>query len=172
MTPKNVLISKSRLAKRVRELAREIERDFRDKDLVVVAVLSGTVIFLADLIREMRIPLHLDFIGVSSYRSGTTSGKLRLNRDIRLSVKGRSVLIVEDILDTGKTLHHVIKVVRRLKPAEIKVCVLLNKSTRRTSPVEADYSGFYIPDKFVVGYGLDFAEQYRNLPHVAVLSKP
>jgi hypoxanthine phosphoribosyltransferase len=164
-----VLITGPQIAGRVRELAREIERDFAGRDLVVVSLLSGTVMFLADLIRYLSLPLRLDFIGVSSYREGTESRELIYTKELRLEVRGRDVLVVDDILDTGKTLKHVLTKLRQLKPRRIKVCVLLEKEARRVEKVRADYVGFRIPDLFVVGYGLDFAERYRNLPFVGVL---
>lgn len=164
-----VLIPASRLRARVRELARDIERDYRDRELVIVSLLNGTVLFLADLIRFINLPLRLDFIGVSSYREGTVSRELVFTKELRLDVKGRDVLLVDDILDTGRTLHAVIERLQKLKPASIRTCVLLDKRARREMKIHADYAGFEIPDLFVVGYGLDFAERYRNLPFVGVL---
>jgi hypoxanthine phosphoribosyltransferase len=166
-----VLIEEAEIQKRVRSLAREIERDYRGCDLVLVACLNGTVMFLADLIRHLKLPLRLDFVGVSSYGSGTTSGELVFTKELRLDVKGRDVLLVDDILDTGRTLKRVSATVRALKPKSLKVCVFLNKQERRVEKVRADYIGFDIPDYFVVGYGLDFAERYRNLPFVGVLKE-
>ena len=165
----NVLIDESRLKQRVRELARSIEEDFSGRDVVVVALLTGTVLFLADLIRQIRIPLRLDFIGVSSYGSRTSSGRLTFTKELRLDVRGRDVLVVDDILDTGRTLHAVLAKLKALKPRRIKVCVLLNKQARRVKKIRADYVGFRVPNLFVVGYGLDFAERYRNLPFIGVL---
>ena len=136
---------------------------------VVHADLNGTVLFLADLIRQLSLPLRLDFMGVSSYGAGTESGELVFTKELRLDVRGRDVLLVDDILDTGKTLSRVIPKLRALKPCRIKVCVLLDKPARRVEPVAADYVGFEIPNVFVVGYGLDYAEKYRNLPFVGVL---
>ena len=133
------------------------------------SLLNGTVLFLADLIRHLSLPLRLDFIGVSSYGAGTESGELVFTKELRLDVRGRDVLLVDDILDTGKTLSRVIPKLRALKPRRIKVCVLLDKPSRRVEQVAADYVGFEIPDVFVVGYGLDYAEKYRNLPFVGVL---
>jgi hypoxanthine phosphoribosyltransferase len=164
-----VLISEAQLQRRIRELTAQIQRDFRGRDLVVVSLLNGTVLFLADLIRHLSLPLRLDFIGVSSYRDGTESRELIFTKELRLDVRGRDVLLVDDILDTGKTLKQVLAKLRALKPGRIKVCVLLEKKARRVEKVHADYVGFQIPDLFVVGYGLDFAEQYRNLPFVGVL---
>src|SRR5690606_37635424 len=131
--------------------------------------LNGTVMFLADLIRQISLPLRLDFIGVSSYGAGTESRELVFTKELRLDVRGRDVLLVDDILDTGRTLKCVMEKLRLLKPRRIQTCVLLNKVARRIENVEADYVGFDIPDHFVVGYGLDFAERYRNLPFVGIL---
>src|SRR6266700_2855725 len=164
-----ILIPDDRLARRIRQMSREIERDFRGREMVVVSLLNGTVMFLADLIRNLSLPLRLDFIGVSSYGAGTESGELVFTKELRLDVRGRDVLLVDDILDTGKTLSRVLDKVRALRPRRIKTCVLLNKAARRVEDVEADYVGFEIPDFFVVGYGLDFGERYRNLPFVGVL---
>lgn len=166
-----VLISERRIERRVRQLARQLERDFQGRDLVVVALLSGTVMFLADLLRHLNLPLRLDFIGVSSYRDGTESRDLVFTKELRLGVRGRDVLLVDDILDTGKTLKVVTAKLRKLKPRWLRVCVLLEKKARRVEKVRADYVGFPVPDLFVVGYGLDYAERYRNLPFVGVLKK-
>ena len=166
---KRILITDAQIARRIRTLAREIERDFRGRETVVVSLLNGTVVFLADLIRQLNVPLRLDFIGVSSYGAGTESGELVFTKELRLDVRGRDVLLVDDILDTGKTLSRVIPKLEALKPHRIQTCVLLDKPARRTHDVEADFVGFEIPDFFVVGYGLDFAERYRNLPFVGVL---
>lgn len=164
-----VLITEAQIARRIRGLAREIERDFRGREMVVVSLLNGTVMFLADLIRHLSLPLRLDFIGVSSYGAGTESGELVFTKELRLDMRGRDVLLVDDILDTGKTMSRVLPKLRALRPRRIKVCVLLDKPVRRVESVRANYIGFEIPDYFVVGYGLDFAERYRNLPFVGVL---
>jgi len=164
-----VLITEAQIAGRIRGLARQITRDYVGREMVVVSLLNGTVMFLADLIRNLSLPLRLDFMGVSSYGAGTESGELVFTKELRLSVRGRDVLLVDDILDTGKTLYRVLGKLRALKPRRIRTCVLLNKAARRVEAVEADYVGFEIPDYFVVGYGLDFAERYRNLPFVGVL---
>jgi len=164
-----VLITDRQIAGRIREMSRDIARDYAGREMVVVALLTGTVMFLADLIRNLSLPLRLDFMGVSSYGAGTESGDLVFTKELRLGVRGRDVLLVDDILDTGKTLNRVLGKLRALKPRRIKTCVLLNKAARRVEAIEADYVGFEIPDFFVVGYGLDFAERYRNLPFVGVL---
>jgi len=164
-----VLITEEQLARRIRRLSREIERDHARSELVIVSLLNGTVMFLADLIRHISLPLRLDFIGVSSYGVGTESGNLVFTKELRLDVKGRDILLVDDILDTGRTLACVTAKLRALKPRRIRTCVLLDKPERRVEKVHADYIGFSIPNLFVVGYGLDFAERYRNLPFVGVL---
>jgi hypoxanthine phosphoribosyltransferase len=164
-----VLITDAQIARRIRAMSREIERDYTKREMVIVSLLNGTVMFLADLIRNLSLPLRLDFMGVSSYGAGTESGELVFTKELRLSVRGRDVLLVDDILDTGKTFCRVLAKLRALKPRRIRTCVLLNKAARRIEDVEADYVGFEIPDFFVVGYGLDFAERYRNLPFVGVL---
>jgi len=164
-----ILIAEEDIELRLKVMAREIQRDFIHHELVVVSLLNGTVMFLADLIRHLSLPLRLDFIGVSSYRAGTESGHLVFTKELRLDVRGRDVLLVDDILDTGKTMARVLEKLRRLGPKRIKTCVLLNKAARRTEQVHADYVGFEIPDFFVIGYGLDYAERYRNLPFVGVL---
>jgi hypoxanthine phosphoribosyltransferase len=164
-----ILITETQLARRIRAMSREIERDFKGREMVIVSLLSGTVMFLADLIRHVSLPLRLDFIGVSSYGAGTQSGELVFTKELRLDVRGRDVLLVDDILDTGRTMSRVLGKLKLLKPRRIRTCVLLNKAARRIEDVEADYVGFEIADYFVVGYGLDFAERYRNLPFVGVL---
>src|ERR1700678_3212956 len=165
----SVLISQERIAGRVGSLAGQIEKDFAGRDLVIVALLNGTVVFLADLLRQLSLPLRLDFIGVSSYGNGTESTELVFTKELRLDVSERDVLLVDDILDTGKTLFRVSAKLSRLGPRQIKTCVLLDKPSRRVEQIAADYVGFTIPNQFVVGYGLDYAERYRNLPFVGVL---
>jgi len=164
-----VLITEPQLARRIKQMARDIEQDFAGRETVVVALLSGTIMFLADLMRHLNLPLRLDFMGVSSYGAGTESGDLVITKELRLDVRGRDVLLVDDILDTGKTLSRVVPILRALKPRRIKTCVLLNKAARRVEKIKADYIGFEIPDYFVIGYGLDYAERYRQLPFVGVL---
>jgi hypoxanthine phosphoribosyltransferase len=164
-----VLITETQLARRIRRLSREIEQDFEGREMVIVSLLNGTVMFLADLIRHVSLPLRLDFMGVSSYGPGTESRELVFTKELRLDVRGRDVLLVDDILDTGKTMTSVLAKLALLEPRRIRTCVLLNKASRRVENIKADYVGFEIPDEFVVGYGLDFAERYRNLPFVGVL---
>ena len=165
-----VLITEDQLARRVRQLTRQIQRDFAGRDLVVVALLNGTIMFLADLVRHLSLPLRLDFIGVSSYREGTTSGALEFTKQLRIDVTGRDVLVVDDILDTGRTLKRVCAELKKHRPRRVRICVLLEKKGRRVEKIAADYTGFSIPDLFVVGYGLDYAERFRNLPFVGVLA--
>jgi hypoxanthine phosphoribosyltransferase len=164
-----VLIPEVDLQKRIALMGKAIAKDYKGKDVLVVSLLSGTVLFLADLLRRLEFPLRVDFLGVSSYGSGTESGKLVFNKELKLDVRGAHVLVVDDILDTGKTLRAVTEKILALEPASIRTCVLLDKKERRVGNIEADYVGFQIPDWFVVGYGLDFAERYRNLPYVGVL---
>lgn len=164
-----VLVPETDLQKRIALMGRALSRDYAGKDVLVVSLLSGTVLFLADLLRRLSFPLRVDFLGVSSYGAGTESGDLVFTRELRLEVREAHVLVVDDILDTGKTLRAVTGKIRALGPASIRTCVLLDKRERRVGVFEADYVGFRIPNLFVVGYGLDFAERYRNLPYVGVL---
>ena len=165
----SVLIGENEIAERVRELAADIERDFVDQDLLVVALLTGTVPFLADLIRHITLPLRLDFMGVSSYGNNTAPGELVFTKELRLEVQNRDLLLVDDILDTGKTLRAVLDKLNALQPRSLKTCVLLEKKSRRAEEITPDYVGFDVPDAFVVGYGLDYAECYRNLPFIGIL---
>lgn len=164
-----VLIDEKQIATRVSELASDIERDFIERDLLVVALLTGTVPFLADLIRNITLPLRLDFMGVSSYGNNTAPGELVFTKELKLEAKNRDVLIVDDILDTGKTLRAVMDKLDALQPRSLRTCVMLEKKSRRSENITADYVGFDVPDAFVVGYGLDYAEKYRNLPFIGVL---
>jgi len=164
-----VLIPEVDLQKRIAVMGKAIAKDYAGKDVLVVSLLSGTVLFLADLLRRLPFPLRVDFLGVSSYGAGTESGTLVFNKELKLDVRGTHVLVVDDILDTGKTLRAVTEKIAALKPASIRTCVLLDKKERRVGAFEADYVGFLIPNLFVVGYGLDFAERYRNLPVIGVL---
>jgi hypoxanthine phosphoribosyltransferase len=165
-----VLLTAEAIAAKVRELGARIAADYHSRDLVLVSILKGALPFLADLMRATPIPLALDFLEVSSYGEGTeTSGAVRILKDLAHAIEGRDVLVVEDILDTGHTLSYVFEHLRAQRPASVRLCVLLDKPARRVIPIEIDYRGFEIPDKFVVGYGLDYAERYRNLPFVGVL---
>jgi hypoxanthine phosphoribosyltransferase len=166
-----ILISRSRLQKRIAEMAREIRKDFPGEPLHLVGVLKGAVFFLTDLGKQISGDVSFDFIAVSSYGTGThTSGQVRLTRDLDASIEGKTVIVVEDILDTGMTLQYLLRVFEQRNPKRLRVAVLLDKPERRIAAVRADYVGFTIPNEFVVGYGLDYAERYRNMPDVGVLS--
>ena len=166
-----VLLSEKQLLELVRELGEQISDDYLDKDLVVVCVLRGSFIFVSDLVRSIKIPLAVDFISISSYGSGTTSsGVVRFLKDLDEEISGRHVLVVEDIIDTGTTLKYLLENLQTRKPASIKVCTLLSKPERRKVEIAIDYNGFVVPDHFVVGYGLDYAEKYRNLPYIGILN--
>ena len=166
----NVLISKEELAKKVQEIGAQISKDYAGKNLMMVSVLKGSVVFMADLMRAVTIPAEIDFMSVSSYGSGAkTSGVVKIIKDLDIELAGRDLLIVEDILDSGLTLSCIKKILMERGPRSIKICTLLDKPERRKADILADYSGFEVPDEFVVGYGLDFAEKYRNLPYIGVL---
>lgn len=177
----NVLISAEALVGRIAELAREIEGDFaatekaqakadERKPLVVIGVLNGAFMFMADLVRQLKLPLQVDFLRASSYGNVTeTSGVVQIRKDLEIEVTGRDVLLVEDIVDTGMTLAYLVKHLNMQKPTSVKVCCLLDKKERRRVPFEADYVGFSIPDQFVVGYGLDYAERFRELPSICII---
>ncbi len=165
-----VLLDAPTIAAKVAELGGRIAADYADKDPVLVSILKGALPFLADLMRQIPIKLSLDFIEVSSYGSSTeSSGVVRILKDLANPVAGRHVLVVEDILDTGFTLRYVLEHLNDQKPASIRLCTLVDKPARRIVPISVDYRGFEIPDRFVVGYGLDYAERYRNLPYIGVL---
>lgn len=165
-----ILVDADAIAAKVATLGARIADDYRGKDLALVSILKGSLPFLADLMRRIEIPLSVDFMEVSSYGATTeSSGVVRIVKDIANSVEGRDVLVVEDIVDTGNTLAFVLAHLRSQRPASVRLCTLLDKPARRIVPIEIDYRGFEIPDKFVVGYGLDFAERYRNLPFIGVL---
>lgn len=165
--PAKTLISSSKINKRVKELGRQISRDYKGKKLVLVGILKGAVVFLADLLREINIQVEVDFIQVSSYgRSKTSSGVIKLKKDIDLPIVGKHVLLVEDIVDYGYTMNYLLKFIKSKKAKSVRVCTLLNKTSRREVDVPIAYQGFEVPDKFIVGYGLDFDEKMRNLPSI------
>jgi hypoxanthine phosphoribosyltransferase len=165
-----ILFPKETINKRVGELAGQISRDYDGRELFLVGILKGAFIFMADLIREISVPCQVDFVRLASYGSGSqSSGKVTITKDLETPIEGRDVLIVEDIIDSGLTLSYLVKVLRERRPASLRVCAFLDKKERRRIPFEADYVGFAIPDGFVVGYGLDFNENFRFLPDVCVL---
>jgi hypoxanthine phosphoribosyltransferase len=167
-----VLFSPVRIQRKVRDLARRISRDYAQKDLVVVCVLKGSVVFSADLIRALDVPCAVDFISVASYGdSARSSGVPRILLDLRQSPEGKDILIAEDILDTGLTLQLLLRTLKSRKARSVRVCALLDKPANRKVSVRADYRGFRVPDRFVVGYGLDYREKYRHLPYIGSLKK-
>jgi hypoxanthine phosphoribosyltransferase len=168
-TLQKVLIPQNRLQERVSELGNEISQAFAEKDLAIVAILKGSFIFAADLLRAITIPCSIDFMGISSYAGQPRSGVVQITKDLDESIAGRNVLLVEDIIDTGLTATYLIHTLRQRKPASIDICALLDKSARRIIDLSIPYRGFEIPDVFVVGYGMDFQQQYRNLPDIAIL---
>src|SRR5690349_6072385 len=165
-----ILVEADALRERVRALGEQISEDYADRDLLLVGVLKGAVFFLSDLMRHLDIDCEVDFMAVASYGSSTdSSGVVRILKDLDASIEGREVLIVEDIVDSGLTLQYLLRTLRAREPASIEVCALLTKPERRKTTVEIRYEGFEIPNEFAIGYGLDHAERYRNLPYVAVL---
>lgn len=166
-----ILISRDRIQRRIEELAKKIREDFPEEPLLLIGVLKGAVFFLADLARAIPGEVSLDFIAVSSYGKGTqSSGQVKLTKDLDASIEGRTVIVVEDILDTGMTLQYLLRVLEQRKPKRLRVAVLLDKPERRIAAVKAEYVGFSIPNEFVVGFGLDYAERYRNLHGVGILT--
>ncbi len=169
---KSVLLTEEQIRERVAELGAQITKDFEGKEVVIVGVLKGSVVFLADLIRAINTPVTLDFISCSSYGASTeSSGVVRILKDLDRSVEGKHVIVVEDIVDTGTTLSHLIGNLKARKAASVKVATLLNKPERRKVDLHVDYNGFNIPDYFVIGYGLDYAEQFRHLPFIGILEE-
>lgn len=165
-----VLISKTELEQKVSELGEMISFDYQNKKLLMVSVLKGSVVFMADLMRAITVPCEIDFMSVSSYgRGANTSGVVKIIKDLDIPLEGCDLLIVEDILDSGMTLSYIKNILLERKPNSVRICTLLDKPERRQADVKADYSGFNVPDEFVVGYGLDYAEEYRNLPYIGVL---
>lgn len=166
----SVLFSEEELKQRVRELGAQITADYAGKEPVLVSVLRGSYIFMADLTRSIDLPCTVDFMSVSSYGSGTkSSGQVQITKDLSDDIEGRDIIVVEDILDSGNTLYYLLQILQARKPASVRLCTLLDKPERRVKDVTVSYSGFTIPDAFVVGYGLDYAEKYRNLPYIGIL---
>ena len=168
---KTVLVSEEQLKAKVAELGAQISRDYAGKNLVLVSILKGSVVFMADLMRAVSIPCNIDFLVVSSYGGSntTTSGLVKIIKDLDGDLSGKDVLIVEDILDTGVTLSNLVPMLKMRNPNSVKICTILDKPSRRTADIQPDYEGFQVPDEFVVGYGLDYDEKYRNLSYVGVL---
>ena len=165
-----VLFSEEQLKNRVQEIARQITADYQGKEIMLISVLRGSFVFMADLCRAIDLPCTVDFMAVSSYGKGTkSSGQVQITKDLSEDISDRHIIVVEDILDSGNTLSYLLKILENRHPASIRLCTLLDKPDRRVKPVEVHYSGFTIPDAFVVGYGLDYAEKYRNLPYIGIL---
>ena len=166
----NILINKVKLEKRIEEMAKQIEKDYKDKEVVLIGILKGSIMFMADLAKRIKSNnIEIDFMDVSSYEGTESTGKITINKDLRNSIEGKDVLIVEDIIDTGRTLTSVIKYLKEKNPNSIKIATMLSKPSRRIIELDVDYIGFSIEDKFVIGYGLDFYEKYRNLPYIGYI---
>lgn len=169
---KDTMISEAEIAKRVKELASEIEADFKNEPIFLIIVLKGSFVFASDLIREMKGDVNVDFISVSSYSDQTeTTGKVKLLKDLDADITNKNVVVVEDIIDSGLTLHFLRDHLKMHKPKSIKICTLLDKPERRRVDLPVDYVGFVIPDEFIVGYGIDYAQKYRNLPYIATVEE-
>lgn len=165
-----VLITEQQLSEKVTEIAERISEDYKDKEPVFIGILKGSFIFMSDLIKKINIYCDIDFMAVSSYgNQSETTGAVKISKDLERDIENRDVIVVEDILDSGLTLNYLIGYLNSRKPSSVRLCTLLDKPARRKVPIKVDYSGFKIPDEFVVGYGLDYAERYRNLPYIGVL---
>lgn len=165
-----VLITEEEIRQRVKELGARITKDYAGRSILLIGVLKGAAVFMADLMRSIDLPVEIDFMAVSSYNAGTkTSGNIKILKDTDVSVEGRDVIVAEDILDTGITLNNLKELLLKRGARSLKICTIFNKPARRQSPIDADYVGFDVPDEFVVGYGLDYAQQYRNLPYLGIL---
>ena len=167
---KGVLLSEEEISGRVEALGKQISEDYQGKNLLMISVLKGSIVFMADLMRSLTVPAAIDFMAVSSYGSGTkSSGVVKIVKDIDIDLEGKDVLIVEDILDSGMTLAYLKELLERRNPASIRIVTLLDKPSRRKAGVKPDYCGFEVPDEFLIGYGLDYAEKYRNIPYIGIL---
>jgi len=167
---REILYTEEQVNKRVHELAKQIEEDYRGKTPLLVSILKGSFIFMADLVRNLDIDCTIDFMIVSSYgKKSKSTGAVKIIKDLDIDIEGKHILLVEDILDSGLTLSYIKRILEAKKPASVRICTLLDKPDRRTAAITADYTGFVIPDEFVVGYGLDYAEKYRNFPSIGVL---
>lgn len=166
-----ILINKARLEKRIGELAKKIEKDYEGKDIVFVGILKGSVMFMTELAKRINNNIELDFMDVSSYEGTESTGKVKINKDIRCCIKGKEVIIIEDIIDTGRTLTYIMQYLKEKEPKSLKIATMLSKPSRRIMELDVNYIGFCIEDKFVVGYGLDYNEKYRNLPYIGYIEK-
>jgi hypoxanthine phosphoribosyltransferase len=167
----SILFSETQISSRIAEMSKQIDNDYKDKSLLMVGVLKGSFIFMSDLMRSLTVDCSVDFLAVSSYGAKSeTTGQVRMLKDIDQDIEGLDVLVVEDILDSGVTLNYILELLRARKPASIKLCALLDKPSRRKIPVDVHYTGFVVPDAFVVGYGFDYNEKYRNMPYIGILS--
>ncbi|MGL6106195.1 hypoxanthine phosphoribosyltransferase [Romboutsia sp.] len=172
MSKIDVMLSEEQIAAKVSELAKQIEKDFAGEELLVVGILKGASVFVSDLIRKIDLDVNIDFMSVSSYGSGTeSSGVVKILKDLDVNIEGKNVLIVEDIIDSGLTLSNLVAALNTRNPKSLKLCTLLDKPQRRTANIPVDYVGFVIEDKFIVGYGIDWAEKYRNLPYIGIVSE-
>ncbi len=166
------MITEEQLSQKVEELAKQIEKDYEGQSLLVVGILKGASVFVSDLIRKIDLDVNIDFMSVSSYGSGTeSSGTVKILKDLDVDIEGKNVLIVEDIIDSGLTLSNLVAALQTRNPKSLKICTLLDKPQRRTANIHVDYVGFVIEDKFIVGYGIDWAEKYRNLPYIGVVGE-
>lgn len=166
----SVLVSEEEVSKRLKELGEQISKDYEGKEIHMICILKGGVFFMVDLSKRISVPVSLDFMSVSSYGNGTkSSGVVRIAKDLDESIEGKDVLIVEDIIDSGRTLYYLMDILKKRNPNSVRLCTLLDKPERREKDVKVDYVGFEIPDEFVVGYGLDYAQKYRNLPYIGVV---
>lgn len=166
------LLTEEEIKLKVKELGQKIENDFKGEDLLVVGILKGACVFVSDLIRNINLDVNMDFMSVSSYGKATeSSGTVKILKDLDVDIEGKNVLIVEDIIDTGLTLKNLFETLKTRNPKSLKLCTLLDKPERRTVDIDVDYIGFVIPDKFIVGYGIDYAEKYRNLPYIGIVGE-
>lgn len=165
----SVLITEEQIRSRIKDIGQKISGDYKGKNLVLIAVLKGAIVFTCDLIREISIPVTLDFLSISSYSGTVQTGVVRITKDLDEGIEGKHVILIEDIVDTGLTLDYILRTLKARKPADIRVCALLDKKARRIVDVPVNYLGFEIPDEFVVGYGMDFNQKYRNLPFIGII---
>lgn len=165
----NILINKVKLEKRIEEMAKQIEKDYKGNEIVFIGLLKGSVMFMTELAKNMKSSVVLDFMDVSSYEGTESTGEVKINKDIRDSIEGKDVIIIEDIIDTGRTLTYVLEHLKQKNPNSIKIATMLSKPSKRIMELDVDYIGFAIDDKFVIGYGLDYNEKYRNLPYIGYI---